>query len=272
MRSRQNDAAELAVRLERAGAGGARIAIVSGSGLGTLGGALREPRAIPFGALPGMPQSAVAGHAGRFLVGDWSGERVLVQEGRVHLYEGWSARAVTLAVRALAVLGVERLVLTNSAGGLHAWWPGGTLMRVVDHVNLQGAAALERGQRGPAHVWDPELGLGLERAAARAGIRLERGVYAGLFGPSYETPSEVRALARLGLDAVGMSTVLEACAGAAAGLRVAGLSCITNPASGLGEAAPCHEDVLRAAHAAAAELARLLETWLVHEARLSGDR
>lgn len=269
---RADDGAELAARLDEAGASGARLAIVSGSGLGAIGERLREARAIPFAALPGMPGSAVAGHAGRFLVGAWAGQRVLVQEGRVHLYEGWSAREVTRSVRALARLGVERLLLTNAAGGLHAEWPAGTLMRIVDHVALQGVAPLARGQRGPRRIYDAELGQGLADAAARAGIRLERGVYAGLLGPSYETPSEVRALAQLGVDAVGMSTVAEASAAAAAGLRVAALSCITNPAAGLAPATLRHADVVAAARSAAAELARLVEAWIGLQAERDGGR
>ncbi len=256
------DARALALELERAGAAGARTAIVAGSGLGVLGERLADARAIPFAALAGMPQSAVAGHASRFLVGRWGAERVLVQEGRVHLYEGWSAAALTRSVRALAALGVERLLLTNAAGGLCADLPAGTLLRIVDHLGLQGVATLARGARGPARVWDEALGSALDAAARRAGVRLERGVYAALPGPSYETPGEVRALARLGADAVGMSTAAEACAAAAAGMAVAGVSCVTNPAAGLAPGPLCHEDVLAAAAAAAGDLARLVDAWL----------
>lgn len=256
------DAGELAAALAAAGGGGCRVALVSGSGLGAVGERLERSRAIPFQDLAGMPGSEVPGHAGRFLVGEWGGQRVIVQQGRVHLYEGRGVDEVTRSVRAFAALGVEVLLLTNAAGGLHAGWRPGTLMRLTDHVNLQGVAPLRRGERGPARVYERALGGLLDAAARKSGVGLEHGVYAALPGPSYETPAEVRALAAAGLDACGMSTVAEASAAAAAGLRVAAVSCVTNPGAGLSHEALSHSHVVRAARAASLELARLVDATL----------
>ena len=253
------DARALADAIARAGGEGCSVAVVSGSGLGAIGGSLENAREISFLELPEMPGSKVPGHAGRFLVGDWGGRRVIVQEGRVHLYEGWSVHEVTRAVRAFAALGVETLFLTNAAGGLRTEWSPGTLMRLTDHVNLQGVALLLPEERGPARIYDERLGALLDAGAQRVGATLQRGVYVGLLGPTYETPSEVRALARFGLDAVGMSTVAEASAAAACGLRVAAVSCVTNPAAGLSPEPLLHEDVVVAANAAAGDLARIFD-------------
>ena len=249
----------LAASIAKAGGADCSVAVVSGSGLGAIGQSLEDAREISFLDLPEMPGSKVPGHAGRFLVGTWGGRRVLVQEGRVHLYEGWHVHEVTRAVRAFAALGIGTLFLTNAAGGLRAEWRPGTLMRLSDHVNLQGVAPLLPNERGPAYVYDRALGALLDAGARAQGVQLETGVYAGLLGPTYETPSEVRALARFGLDAVGMSTVAEASAAAASGMRVAAVSCVTNPAAGLSPEPLLHEDVVEAANAAAGDLARVFD-------------
>ena len=206
-----------------------------------------------------LPECAVPGHAGRIVVGELARTRILVQEGRVHLYEGWAVHEVTRAVRAFARLGVEGLVLTNAAGGLVEGWPAGTLLRLVDQLDLQGTGPLLRAEAGLGAVYDAELGAALERAAAAADIELRTGVYAGLLGPSYETPAEIRMLAWMGADAVGMSTVAEAAAARAAGMRVAAISCITNAAAGIGPAPLSHEEVLAVGRATSKRLVRLLE-------------
>jgi inosine/guanosine/xanthosine phosphorylase family protein len=238
-----------------------QVALVLGSGLGQLVQRLEGARAIPYEELEGMPSSGVAGHAGRLVVGSLAGTRVLVQQGRVHRYEGRSAREVTRAVRAFARIGVRGLLLTNAAGGLNRALTQGALMRIEDHLDLQGGESpLGRAERGAGTPYDAGLGAILDAAAAASGVALARGVYAGLLGPSYETPAEVRMLQRLGADAVGMSTVAEAVAGHAEGLRVAAVSVVTNPAAGLGAAPLSHEEVVAAGHAAAERFGRLLAT------------
>jgi len=182
-----------------------------------------------------------------------------VQQGRVHLYEGWSVQELTRLVRAFAALGVRALVLTNAAGGIRAGFGPGTLMRIRDHINLQGRAPLARAERGFGTPWDAQLGALLDGAAAQAGLALENGVYAGLFGPAYETPAEIRWLRSLGADAVGMSTVAEALAARACGMRVAGISCITNLAAGLAPGPLSHAEVLESGRRTAADFCALLE-------------
>jgi len=243
----------LAVR----GFGGADVALVLGSGLGGFAERLAGARSVSFADLSGMPQSSVPGHAGRFVLGELSGARVLVQAGRAHLYEGYTAEEVARGVRAMAALGVRALVLTNAAGGLRRAWPPGTLMRVLDHLNLTGRVP-PASRASAGSPYDEGVGDALARAAERAGVALEAGVYAGLMGPAYETPAEIRMLAWMGADAVGMSTVLEALAGAAAGMRVTALACITNYAAGIGAGRLAHADVLAAGRAAAERIERLL--------------
>lgn len=240
------------------------VVYVLGSGLGAFAERLQRPRAVPYSALDGMPQSRVAGHAGKLVLGELEGRRVLVQQGRVHLYEGWSAREVTRAVRAFCRVGARAVVLTNAAGGLRRDWPAGTLMRIRDHVALQGRAPLSRDERGATKVWDEALGLALERGASDAGVKLESGVYAALLGPSYETPAEIRWLAEFGADAVGMSTALEAVVARACGARVCGISLVTNQAAGISPTPLAHEEVVAAGAAAAGRFSAVLERALPH--------
>jgi purine-nucleoside phosphorylase len=231
---------------------------------------LSRARSVGFAEVDGMPASRVPGHAGRFVVGDVGDVRVLVQQGRVHLYEGWSGADVVLGVRALARLGVKAIVLTNAAGGLRRDWMPGTLMSIRDHINFQGASALDRNESGSGSPYDTELGLAVERASHAAGVKVESGVYAGVLGPSYETPAEIRMLAWMGADAVGMSTVLEAVAAHAAGMRVAAISCITNFAAGMSAAPLSHADVLRAGRESSERFCALLESTVVEIARSIG--
>jgi purine-nucleoside phosphorylase len=249
----------LARSLREHGAEGARIAFVLGSGLGEFAGRLQRARSIPGADLERLPQSGVPGHDGRIVVGEIDGVRVLVQQGRVHLYEGWSEFEVTRAVRAFGLLGVRALVLTNAAGGIRAGLRPGSLMRIRDHLNLQGCTPLARSERGAGAVWDEPLGRALENAARAAGVALESGVYAGLLGPAYETPAEIRWLRQLGADAVGMSTIAEALAARAAGMRVSGISCITNLAADLAPGPLSHADVLEVGRRGAREFCTLLE-------------
>ncbi|HVS10469.1 MAG TPA: purine-nucleoside phosphorylase [Planctomycetota bacterium] len=250
--------------LREAGAEGARIAFVFGSGLGGLAERLAGVRRISFDSLEGMPLSRVPGHPGEILLGELAGVPALVQVGRVHLYEGSSAREVTRAVRAYAALGCRKLVLTNAAGGLREEWLPGTLMRIDDHVNMQGATPLALDEMGLGSPYDRGLGLALEHGAREAKITLASGVYAALPGPSYETPAEIRMLRRLGADAVDMPTAAEALAAHAAGARVAAVSVITNAAAGIAPRRLAHADVLEAARAASTKLCGLLESAASH--------
>jgi purine-nucleoside phosphorylase len=254
----------LANALSQHGLADVRLALVLGSGLGGLADRLQNARAIESAEIDEMPRSAVAGHAGRLIVGEIGGERVLVQQGRVHLYEGHSAHEATRFVRALARMGCQLIVLTNAAGGLRRDWPVGSLMRVTDHINLQGATPLGTSERGAATPYDETVGAALSRGAKDAGVPLYGGVYVGLRGPSYETPAEIRDLRRMGASAVGMSTVAEALAAYAAGMRVAAVSCITNHAAGIADRPLSHADVLEVGSRAAEKLGDVLESSFPH--------
>lgn len=252
-------AESLAADLERHGAGEARLAFVLGSGLGAFAERLEAAERIPFEALGDMPRSAVPGHAGAFVLGRIEGVPVLVQQGRVHLYEGWSPFEVTRSVRAFARLGLDGLVLTNAAGCLRTDWPVPGLMRLVDHVARQGASGLLPGEERRGSAYDTEFGAVLDQVAAGQGLALQRGTYVGLLGPSYESPAEVRMLAEAGIDAVGMSTVAEAAVGRVLGLRVAAVSCLSNLGAGLSPGALSHGEVVEAGAQVAEAFCSFLE-------------
>ena len=252
-------AAALAAELQAHGVGQPQVALVLGSGLGAVAEALESPTILQASELEHLPQSEVAGHAGRLISAEWQGVRVLVQQGRVHLYEGWQPEEVSRSVRAFGLLGVRTLVLTNAAGCLRRDWRTGGFMRLTDHLNLQGVATLPVLGAARGSVYSERLGSILEASARELGIELQRGVYAGLLGPSYETPAEIQMLQRLGAQAVGMSTVVEAVAARAAGMEVLGLSCLTNYAAGLEEQPLSHGDVLQTGLEASAVFMQLLE-------------
>ena len=243
-----------------------RAGLVLGSGLGGLADALELEASIPFEELPGWPNATAPGHAGKLLFGLMHGVPVVIQQGRFHLYEGHSAGFVVQPVLLMSKLGARIVVLTNAAGGVNPEFGAGTLMAITDHLNLTGHSPLvgpnapDIGFRFPdmTDVWDAELRLRLHAAAEAEGVALADGVYACLMGPSYETPAEVRMLARLGADAVGMSTALEAVAARWAGLKVCGVSLVTNPGAGLSGAQLSHAEVLAAAESAGPQLARIL--------------
>jgi len=251
--------AALARELEAHGAGGRALAIVLGSGLGEVVEALDDAREIPAEELEYLPRPRVAGHAGKLVLGELAGLPVIVQSGRVHLYEGRPAAEVARAVRAYAALGVRAVLLTNASGGLVPEWAPGTLVCLSDHVSFQGQSPLGAGEAARGSPYDAELAAALEEAARSARIELRRGIYAAMLGPSYETPAEIRALRSFGAHAVGMSTVVEAAAARAAGLRVVALSCIANPAAGLGVEPLRHDDVLSVMRRSAGKVRLLLE-------------
>ena len=224
---------------------------------------------ISYARLPGFPKPGVKGHAGRVVIGIVGKEPVLVLSGRAHFYEGHPMEVVTFAIRVLAAFGVTDLLLTNAAGGINRRFLPGDFMRLVDHINLMGTNPLQ----GPLPegcerfvdmtcVYDEPLGRTLDRAAKNAALKLRRGVYLAVTGPSYETPAEIRAFARWGADAVGMSTVPEAIVARQLGLRVAGLSCITNLAAGRGNALLSHADVVGVGERVKNGAARLVEEFV----------
>lgn len=247
-----------------------RAGIVLGSGLGRLAEGLSGAATIPYDEIPEFPVTAVPGHAGRMVLGDLPTPAgpvpVAVLQGRVHAYEGWAADEVVFGVRVLARLGVGSLWLTNAAGAVNPDLAPGDLVRITDHLNLTGQSPLTGindeaiGPRFPdmSAPYDSGLGAALEAEAVSLGLPLGRGVYAGLAGPSYETPAEVRMLRTLGADLVGMSTVHEVLAARHMGVRLAAVSLVANRAAGLAGAPLTHAEVERVAARSAERLAALL--------------
>lgn len=241
-----------------------RILLTLGSGLGALAEDLTDAAVVGFGEL-GLPPATVPGHAGRLLVGDLDGVPVLVQQGRLHLYEGHTAALVAGCVRAAAAVDVDTFVVTNAAGGLHGELQPGDLLAIRDQLNLTGHSPLVGGDPPQfvdlVEAYDPRLRAAAHTAAREVGDTLAEGVYAGVVGPAYETPAEARMLHILGADVVGMSTVMEVLAARACGLRVVGLSLVTNVHGS--EAAPTdHGAVLHAARAGGTRLAAVLRALL----------
>jgi purine-nucleoside phosphorylase len=234
--------------------------IVLGSGLGMLVDEVDAILSLPYEEISGMPASTVPGHVGRFVFGKLAGCRVIMAQGRVHLYEGRTAEEVTAAVRFMENLGVRKLLLTNAAGTLNADFAPGSWMMLSDHLNLTGTSPLLGGPNfvDMSAVYSPELRGQFAEAALAEGVNLHEGVYAGLVGPQYETPAEVRMLRVLGADAVGMSTVLEAIQARALKMEVAGFSCLTNWAAGLSPQTLSHAEVLETGKAAAARMLKVL--------------
>jgi purine-nucleoside phosphorylase len=227
------------------------IAIVLGSGLGGLAARIESADRIEFRDIPGFPESTVAGHAGALISGRLAGKSVVALSGRFHVYEGHGARLAGFPIRVVHALGARTLIVSNAAGGVNRLWQPGDLMLIRDHINLTFQnpliGAVEEGDlRFPdmSEPYDSSLADVARRVAAEQGVALREGVYAGLLGPAYETPAEVRMLERLGADAVGMSTVPEVIVARARGMKVLGISCITNMACGISSTPLAHEDVL----------------------------
>ncbi|MGE3959212.1 MAG: purine-nucleoside phosphorylase [Vicinamibacterales bacterium] len=243
------------------------LAIVLGSGLGDFAGTLADAVSMSYGDLPHWPASKVIGHEGRLVIGTVGGRTIAALSGRCHVYEGHDLKTVTFAIRALGLLGVKMLVLTNAAGGINTGFSQGALMVIDDHINLIGDNPLvgpndERfGVRFPdmSEVYSRRLrGIADEAGAAR-GLTLPHGVYVGLLGPSYETPAEIRFLRVIGADAVGMSTVPEAIAARHMGIEVLGISCITNMAAGVLPQPLHHDEVMETARRVRGQFIGLLE-------------
>jgi purine-nucleoside phosphorylase len=242
-----------------------RVAIVLGSGLGRLADHVADPIRIPYGDIPGFHVPTVQGHKGELVSGTLGGVPVIMQSGRFHMYEGHPAHVSALPTRVFALLGADTLIVTNAAGGIRRAFGPGTLMVIADHINLTGRNPLE-GEVLPGETRFPDMTIAYDaglrelahRVAATQGTELVEGIYAALLGPTYETPAEIRMLERLGADAVGMSTAPETIVARARGMRVLGISTITNAAAGISQDLMSHADVMNVADAVAGRLTDLV--------------
>ncbi|MBA2744462.1 MAG: purine-nucleoside phosphorylase [Chthoniobacterales bacterium] len=241
---------------------GADTAVILGSGLSCL--AAEGTERISYAEFAELPRPKISGHGGHFVAGRINDRPVIYAQGRVHLYEGHSAMACTAGVRLLASADIKRIILTNAAGAMNPNFPPGEWMMIADHLNLTGTTPLlgTGSFIDMTDVYSRAWRAKFAAAAAVVGIKLREGVYAGVLGPQYETPAEVRMVRQLGADAIGMSTVLEAIQAHALGVEVAAFSCLTNWAAGMGADHLDHADVLKASDTAAAEFARLLSATL----------
>jgi purine-nucleoside phosphorylase len=252
-----------------------KIGVVLGSGLGAFADALAHTVRLSYHEIPGFPVATAVGHAGELVIGTLGANGrgtvdVAVMSGRFHLYEGYTAQQVTSGIRLFRELGVERVVLTNAAGGINMNFAKGALVLLSDHVNLQGANPLvgrndeELGPRFPdmTEAYAPELRQLCCDTAEEIGITLHEGIYAAVLGPSYETPAEIRFLKAIGADLVGMSTVAETIAANHMGMKVLGISCVTNLAAGLSDEKLNHQEVLETANRISGTFLKLLRALL----------
>jgi purine-nucleoside phosphorylase len=247
-----------------------RVAIVLGSGLGAFADELDGALETPYHSIPGWPASTAVGHAGKLVFGKLDGLEIVAMAGRVHLYEGYTPQQVTFGVRVLASLGVSSMVFTNAAGGINLKLGRGGLMLIADHINLQGSNPLagpndeSLGPRFPdmSEAYSIRYREIAKQAGRESGVELSEGVYAAMLGPSYETPAEIRYLRAIGADVVGMSTVPEVIVANHMGVRVLGISCVTNMAAGILPQKIHHEEVLETGRMVRETFVRLLKTTL----------
>ncbi len=250
-----------------------KLAIVLGSGLGSLADSIENADVIPYSSLPHWPKSTVHGHAGRLVIGMLQGQLIMAMQGRIHYYEGYSMSQVTLPVRVMQRMGVETYMVTNAAGAINSDFEPGDLMLITDHLNMAGMVGLnpligpnfdELGTRFPdmSQAYDRELQEVARQAARQVGISLREGVYVGLSGPSFETPADMRFLKICGADAVGMSTVPEVTVARHGGMRVLGISGISNKANLDGNTPTTHEEVLEAGLSMGPKLEKLIRAIL----------
>ena len=259
------------------------IGVILGSGLGPIAEKATETKVIPYKDLPHFHETSVEGHEGRMILGKFGEATVVFLQGRFHVYEGYPMDEVVFPTRTLAALGIQTLVLTNAAGGVNTRFRAGDLMLIEDHINLMGDNPLKGpnlsklGPRFPdmTEAYNKGCLEVLKTAAAEGGIPYHTGVYAGLLGPTYETPAEIRMLRTLGADAIGMSTVPETIAANPLGVRVCGMSCITNLGAGLSPVKLTHEEVIENSKRGVEKMRKLLEIAiprLVHRPQLSGEK
>lgn len=242
------------------------IAIVLGSGLGDFASQVKVVSELPYSDIEGFPQSTVKGHAGKFIFGYLENVPVVMMQGRVHFYEGYPIQDVVLPTRLMKLMGAKILFLTNAAGGINPSFHAGSLMMLTDHIGcfapnpLIGANIDELGVRFPdmTHVYDENLQDIIRQSAKENDIELFEGIYCQLTGPSYESPAEIRMLHSLGADAVGMSTVVEAITANHMGMKICGISCISNLAAGMNNAPLTHEEVQEAANMVAPKFKKLV--------------
>ncbi|MFN7137795.1 MAG: purine-nucleoside phosphorylase [Limisphaerales bacterium] len=267
-RNRQFDSKETATYLKRQTTLRPQLAMVLGSGFQAALTHIEIDVEIPYGKLPGFLSVGVSGHVGKLVIGKLGGVPVLILKGRTHYYEGHEMEQITFPIRVLADFGIRNLLLTNAAGGINKKFRAGDLMVIDDHINLMGVNPL----RGPGlfglprfvdltQVYDETLRSLLVQSAKKMKLRALNGVYMAVAGPSYETPAEIRAYGRLGADAVGMSTVPEAIVARQCGLKVAGLSCITNLAAGMSKGPLSHQEVLAIAEQQKSKIADFIKTF-----------
>lgn len=244
-----------------------RIALILGSGLGALAGEIAADATIPYAEIPSFPRSTVEGHAGQLVLGQLEGKPVVAMAGRVHFYEGYTLAEVVFPIRVMRALGAGVLIVSNAAGGINRQWHAGDLMIIADHINFMGSNPLigpndpALGPRFPdmSAAYDRALAELAERVALAEGLQIRKGVYIGVSGPSYETPAELRMLGRWGADAVGMSTVPEVIAARHMGMRVLGITAITDMATGEQVAAVTHEEVIAVAKQVEPKFIRLVK-------------
>jgi purine-nucleoside phosphorylase len=231
------------------------LGLVLGSGLGVLVEEIEKPLYIPYNKIPNFPVSTVEGHEGQLVIGKLEGKHVMAMKGRFHYYEGYSMQELVFPIRLMKVLGIKKLLVTNAAGGINLNFNPGDLMLISDHINLMGDNPLrgtnhrELGPRFPdmSEAYDKKFIHIAENIASKEGILCRKGVYVGLSGPAYETPAEIRYLAKIGADAVGMSTIPEVIAANHMRMRILGISCITNMAAGILPQVLRHEEVIETA-------------------------
>lgn len=255
---------------KRIGSRSPKTAIILGSGLGSLGAEIKDQVIIPYSEIKGFPVSSVKGHSGQLIIGSLEGHEVLCMQGRVHLYEGHKPQTINTFITAFRLLGVEQLIVTNAAGSLHKDMPAGSLMLIKDHINLNipnpliGPDDEKYGPRFPdmSNAYDDNIRSSVKELAAELGIKLYEGVYIMALGPCFDTSAEIRAFQILGADAVGMSTIPEVISAVHCGMKVLGISVITNLGTGLRDGAQSHQETLAKAEAAGAELALLVKRYL----------
>ena len=243
-----------------------KVGLVLGSGLGAFADELSSATKIPYGKIPGFPRSTVEGHAGRLVIGKLGNVSVAAMQGRVHLYEGYSAKDVVFPMRVLGRLGIRAAILTNAAGAINVAYSQGALVVIRDHINLQGTNPLIGPNDERFGVRFPDMSQAYakayreiaQREAKRLGMAIYEGVYAALAGPSFETPAEIRYLKTIGADLVGMSTVPEVIVARQMGIRVLGISCVTNMAAGILDQPLTHEELMETGERVKGEFVALL--------------
>jgi purine-nucleoside phosphorylase len=247
-----------------------KIGLVLGSGLGAFADQLSDATRIPYAQIPGFPRSTAIGHAGQMVIGKAGNVPVAVMQGRVHLYEGYSVQEVAFPMRVFGRMGIGAVVITNAAGGINLKYQQGALVTITDHINLQGHNPLAGANDDRFGVRFPDMTQSYCRPYAKAareeasklGIALEEGIYAGLLGPSYETPAEIRYLRTIGADLVGMSTVAEVIAARHMGIKVLAISCVTNMAAGILDQVLSHQEVMETGEKVRVQFEALLKAVL----------